>query len=188
VSQLAGNQFGFDRSGFRTFVLAPAARKDILLGKNLSLAPVVFGLCIVMVLVVEFKYPMRLDHFVATLIEMIPMYLVYCIVANALSTFAPTPMASGSLKPAQPKGWMILLHLAFVFLFPVVMAFTLIPLGIEFLLEWMNWTRPFPIYLVFAVMECIGLLYLYDFVLTWQGNILQRREQKILEIVTSKIE
>jgi hypothetical protein len=28
--QMAGNQFGFDRSGFRVFVLVSAARKDIL--------------------------------------------------------------------------------------------------------------------------------------------------------------
>src|SRR5206468_7346 len=37
--QLSGNQFGFDRSGFRTFVLSSASRKDILLGKNLSVMP-----------------------------------------------------------------------------------------------------------------------------------------------------
>ena len=34
VLQLMGNQFGFDRDGFRVFVLSPASRRDILLGKN----------------------------------------------------------------------------------------------------------------------------------------------------------
>ncbi len=33
------NQFGFDRNGFRVYVLCPARRQDILLGKNLSIAP-----------------------------------------------------------------------------------------------------------------------------------------------------
>ena len=188
VSQIAANQFGFDRSGFRVFVLASAARKDILLGKNLSLVPLVFALCGVVLVLIEVIYPMRADHFVATLLQIVPMYLVYCIVANTLSTYAPMPMASGSLKPVQPKGMMILLHFAFIFVLPVAMAFTMLPLGIELLLEWLGWSRPFPIYLVFALMEGVGVVFLYDLALRWQGDILQKREQRILEIVTSKIE
>jgi len=188
MSQLAGNQFGFDRSGFRAFVLGSASRKDILLGKNLSMAPLSLGLCLAMVLLIELVFPMRFDHFIATLLQLIPMYLVYSMVANALSTFAPMPMASGSLKPAQPKGMMILLHIAFVFIFPVAMAFTLIPLGVELLLGWMGWSISFPIYLTFTLLECIGVVYLYDVVLGWQGSVLQSREKKILEVVTSKIE
>ena len=39
VLQLMSNQFGFDRDGFRVFVLCAAPRRDILLGKNLSFAP-----------------------------------------------------------------------------------------------------------------------------------------------------
>ena len=37
--QIVGNQFGFDRSGFRVFVLCPVPRREILLGKNLSVLP-----------------------------------------------------------------------------------------------------------------------------------------------------
>ena len=36
--QLIGNQFGFDRNGFRVYVLCAARRSDILLGKNLAVA------------------------------------------------------------------------------------------------------------------------------------------------------
>ena len=39
MSQIANNQFGFDRAGFRVFVLSAAPRRDILMGKNLALAP-----------------------------------------------------------------------------------------------------------------------------------------------------
>ena len=41
---------------------------------------------------------------------------------NCLSLLAPMPIASGSLKPANPKLIPILLQLAFVFLFPLVLA------------------------------------------------------------------
>ena len=43
VVQLMANQFGFDRDGFRVFVLSAARRRDILLGKNLSFAPIVWA-------------------------------------------------------------------------------------------------------------------------------------------------
>jgi hypothetical protein len=188
VSQLAGNQFGFDRSGFRVFVLASASRKDILLGKNLSLAPLVVGLCFFVTLVLQFIFPMRLDHFVATLAQAISMYFVYCFVANWLSMFAPMPVASGALRPTQTKGMALLMGFAFIFVFPPAMAITLIPLGIELWLDWTGWSSAFPIYLVCALVECAGVVFLYGKALRWQGNILQSREQKILEIVTSKAE
>ena len=41
--QLTGNQFGYDRSGFRAFVLSPIPRREILLGKNLAVAPLIGG-------------------------------------------------------------------------------------------------------------------------------------------------
>src|ERR1017187_2405132 len=45
LAQFFGNQFGFDRDGFRALMLSPADRRLILLGKNLATLPVgaVFG-------------------------------------------------------------------------------------------------------------------------------------------------
>ena len=50
VVQLMANQFGFDRDGFRVFVLSAARRRDILVGKNLSFAPLVMGMAAIMLL------------------------------------------------------------------------------------------------------------------------------------------
>lgn len=185
---LAGNLFGFDRAGFRAFVLSPVSRKDILLGKNLSLVPFATGLMAIAIVLIQFVHPMRADHFIALLLQMIPMYLLYCLVGNFLSIIAPMAMKSGSLAPARPKGMKILVHLAFVPMFPLALVPTLIPLGIEFLLDWANWWTWFPAYLVFTLAELAVAAYVYAQVLDWQGNILQRREQGILEIVTAKSE
>ena len=38
-TQILCNLFGVDRDGFRAFVLSPVRRRDILLGKNLAIAP-----------------------------------------------------------------------------------------------------------------------------------------------------
>ena len=133
---LLGNHFGFDRSGFRVFVLSPAPRKDILLGKNLSNAPFAIGFMFITAVALQIMRPMRVDHFLAVLLQMIPMYLVFCLVGNVLSIIAPMPMAAGSMKPVKPKAIVILIHMAFMLVFPLTMAPTLIPLGIEFLLTW----------------------------------------------------
>jgi len=186
---MVGNQFSFDRSGFRTYVLSPAPRKDILLGKNLAMAPFVIGFMILTAALFQFGYPMRLDHFLAVLIQMLPMYLVFCLVGNTLSIIAPMPTAAGSMKPVKPKAATILIHTAFIFLFPIALSPTLIPLGIEFLLSWtgsgFDWL---PVYLVLAIIEAAVIIWLYPQFLSSQGRWLERREKKILEIVTAKAE
>ena len=185
---MMGNQFSFDRSGFRTFVLSPAPRKDILLGKNLSMAPFIVGFMVIVVLLFQFRFPMRVDHLIGLFAQMIPMYLVFCLIGNMLSIIAPMPTSAGSMKPVKPKATTILIHMLFVFTFPVGLAPTLIPLGIEFLLS-LSQTMPwFPVYMVLAIVECALVLWLYPMALKSQGEFLQRRERRILEIVTARTE
>ena len=125
--QLMGNQFGFDRNGFRVFVLCAAPRRDILLGKNLATAPLVLGLAMLVVAILQIISPLRLEHFLALLPLSVSMYLLFCLAANALSILAPLPVAAGSLKPRNVKGIPLLLHVAFVFVLPMVMAPTCCP-------------------------------------------------------------
>ena len=53
VVQLMANQFGFDRDGFRVFVLCAASRRDILLGKNLAFVPLVFVMAAILLSIIE---------------------------------------------------------------------------------------------------------------------------------------
>jgi len=185
---LLGNLFGFDRSGFRVFVLSSAPRKDILMGKNLANAPMALAFMFITALALQIMRPMRVDHYIAILLQMIPMYLIFCLVGNFLSMIAPMPMAMGSLKPVKPKAIVILIQMAFVFVFPIAMAPTLIPLGIEFLLSWFKVWAWFPAYLLFTIVEVALVVWLYGEVLERQGRMLERRELRILEVVTTKVE
>ena len=184
--QLMGNQFGFDRNGFRVFVLCAAPRRDILLGKNLATAPLVLGLAMLVVAILQIISPLRLEHFLALLPLSVSMYLLFCLAANALSILAPLPVAAGSLKPRNVKGIPLLLHVAFVFVLPMVMAPTMLPLGIEFLAERLGWIAGMPLCLLLSLVECGVVIYLYHLVLDWEGLWLQAREQRILDIVTQK--
>ncbi|HLH32070.1 MAG TPA: hypothetical protein VKY31_12780 [Terriglobia bacterium] len=182
LAQLAGNQFGFDRSGFRVFVLAGAPRSDILMGKNLALLPIALGLGLIGTVALQFAFPMHIDHFIAALLQMASMYLAYCLVLNLLSVLAPSAIAQGTLRPVRLKGLAVLVHLLFFFfILPIALGVTLIPLGFEFLLK-------FPVYLPLSVLEFVAILYLYPRALVLQGQLLQTREQRILEIVAAKAE
>src|SRR5262245_16807078 len=86
--QLIGNQFGFDRNGFRVFVLCSAPRSDILLAKNLALAPLVVVLGAIVIGFIQVLYPMRFDHLLASVAQLISMFLVIAMMGNWLSMFA----------------------------------------------------------------------------------------------------
>lgn len=185
--QLMANQFGFDRDGFRVFVLCAAPRRDILLGKNLAFVPLALGIAAIMVTIVQVVCPMRLEHFLSMVPQFISMFLLFCILMNLLSIYAPMPVAAGSLKPANPKLVPVLMQLAmFTFFFPLTQAPTLLPLGIEAALEWQGWTAGAPICLVLSLAQCVAVVFIYRLSLTWQGSLLEAREHKILETVTSR--
>jgi hypothetical protein len=184
--QVAGNQFGFDRDGFRVYVLSPVPRREVLLGKNLAFAPVALGLGVAALLLVEAFSPLRFDHYLATFPQLLSMYLVFCLLTNCLSILAPIRIAPGLMRPSQGGGLVILLNLAFLLIFPLVQALTLLPLVAEFVLA--PWAEGLPVYLLGSVAECVGIVYLYRLLLTAQGDWLQAREQKILKVVTTKTE
>ena len=186
--QLMGNQFGFDRSGFRVFVLCSAARKDILLGKNLAFGTLALVMGLAAIVIAQVVYPVRLDYFVATFPQLVSMYLLFCVFANLLSILAPMPIAAGSLKPLNPKVIPILLHMAFIFLLPLIFGPVLLPLGVELVARAYGWMPGVPFCLVLSVLECVAIIYGYRFILFWQGKLLQAREQKILEVVASRAE
>ena len=188
LMQLVGNQFGFDRGGFRVFVLCPASRADVLLGKNLAIAPVALGLGGMAAIAVEAVYPMRFDHLLGLLPQFVTMYLLFCLLANLLSILAPMPVAAGSLKPANPKGVVPLLHVLFVFLTPLVVVPVMAPLGLEFALEELGWSHALPLALLVVLLEGVGVVFLYRFGLRWEGRLLQSQEQKILSTVTTREE
>jgi hypothetical protein len=188
LNQVAANQFGFDRGGFRVFVLCPAPRRDVLLGKNLALAPVALGLGLVVAVGMELAYPMRLADFLAVLPQVLSMYLLFCLLANCASILAPVALGQGSLKAVNPSVIPILLQVAMLFVVGPVLAPTLLPLGVALALEEQGWLPALVVGPLLSLAECVAIVYLYRFVLRWQGVWLQAREQQILKVVASKAE
>jgi hypothetical protein len=187
MGQLAGNQFSFDRSGFRNFVLAAAPRREILLGKNLALVPIILGLALVAVILLQVIFPMRLDYFVAVLFQMVTMFLLFCLFSNFVSILNPTATTAGSLKPSvKPSGKTILFGLLTMALFPFALAPSMLPLGLEIGLHWLGWFPGIPIALLFSLGEVLAVGYLYSWTLDRQGELLQSRELRILDVVSAR--
>ena len=188
VLQLLQNQFSFDRNGFRVFILTAAPRREILLGKNISLAPIALGTGAIALAVLQFVYTLRVTHFLASLIQLVSVFIIFCMVGNMTSIFAPMAMSTGSLKPANPRLLAVLIQMLITVLSPIAVIPAFIPLGIELLLDHMGWGSIIPIYLIVSLLALGILLWIYRHVLSWQGQLLQQREQRILDVVTTRIE
>lgn len=183
-----GNQFAFDRGGFRAFVLSCISRRDILLGKNLALSPFAFVFMLMVIGVLQWLRPMRLDHLAAVLFQTIPLYLTFCLAGNMLSIFSPMALKPGSGQAAPHQGVRVLFQLVFMVIVPVLMSLTLIPLGVEGLFAFFSLAKGFPIFLVLSLIQVAGMAWLYRAALRWQGTLLQKEELKILEVVSRKVE
>jgi hypothetical protein len=189
--QLIGNQFGYDRTGFRAFVLSPVPRREILMGKNLSVAPFAVVLGVLIIVVIGILFPMRIDHYPAAVIQFIGAYLLFCLLGNILAILTPMAIAPGSMKASNVKVIPVLMQLCFMMLLPIVFIPALIPIGIEALLanlESTEMAKNWPISLVASLLVLAVVVPIFRKVMTWQGQWLLAREQKILEVVTSKSE
>jgi hypothetical protein len=187
-AQLMGNQFGYDRAGFRAYVLSPVPRRAILLGKNLAVAPLGLGLGLLSFAFAGIIFPMRIDHYPAVLAQILSTYLILCMVSNVLAILTPIPMAPGSLQPAQIKAGPVLAQLLVMLLLPVLVLPVLAPYGLEVLVEQLEGVKGVPVSLPLSlvVLGLVGVL--YRWVIGRQGDWLAAREQRILEVVTSRAE
>jgi hypothetical protein len=187
VVQLAANQFGMDRDGFRVFVLCSAARRDILLGKDLAHAPLVLGMGVLLLAIMQMIFPMRLDHLLAMVPQFVSMFVLFCLLTNLLSIYAPVHVPAGSLRPSNIRLSTVLLQvLAVTIAFPLTQGLVLLPLGTEMLLRYLGWTGGLPVCLALSLVECAAALLFFHVSLHWQGRLLQEREQRILETVTNR--
>lgn len=188
MTQVVGNQFGFDRGGFRAYVLCGAPRRDILLGKNTAAAPFALVLGLFMTLVLQVVHPMRFDHLLGSVPMLLSMWLIFCIMANWLAMFGPMAVASGVLKQPKPRGIAFVWQFGFMFAFPLALTPVLLPLGIEYALDGNGWLWGVPVFLILSVVEAVVLVFVYRWMLTLQGRVLHAREQRILDVVTAKVD
>jgi len=186
--QFFTNQFGFDRDGFRSFVLSPADRRLILLGKNLAILPVGFSLGASLLVLVSVWLHLPLLAVVAGLFQLLTLLLIACVAGNLLSILMPFRIQPGTMKPTKMPALAMFVMILCQFLLPVALA----PVFVAPLLAWL-WQRAdlpafVPVNLICSAALCGVMLLVYWLLLTPLGHLLQRRETKILGVVTVEVE
>jgi hypothetical protein len=188
LAHFFANQFGFDRDGFRALILSPADRRLILIGKNLAALPVAaaFGALLITLTAARLHLPPL--TVLATLFQFSSVLLTAGIAGNLLSILMPYRIQPGSMKPTKMPGLAMLVLMFCQMLFPMAMA----PVFAGPLLElfWRRLDLPnfVPVNLIFSALLCGLMLFAYWQALAPLGRLLQRRETKILGVITVEVE
>ncbi len=186
--QLMFNQFGFDRSGFRSLVLSPVSRKYILYGKNIAFLPVVMIIGGVLMTIITLFLRVSLWFFIAAIFQLIAAYLLLCILGNIVSIVNPYRIASGSMKPTKMSTLNTIILILSNTMFPAAIIPTLIPPASALL---MSKTFSLPagfVDLASSMVLLMVTIFIYRLSLTHIGQLLQKKEKRILEVVTREIE
>ena len=184
INQLVQNQFGLDRDGFRSYVLSPVPRHQILLGKNLATAPLGLGIGLAALIGLQFFLTVDVSHFLGACLQLLSAYLILCLLGNAMSIDAPLRLKEHGLKAANAKLRTILTHLATFFLLPLLVSPLLIPYGVDCLFQWQGWLPGIPVYFLLHGAGLVAVFFFYRRTIRFQGARLQAREQRILEVLT----
>lgn len=188
-STFAANIFGFDRSGFRFWVLSSIPRIEILRGRNWIFGMMVLfiGLCAILVATLFWGYPLqRLVEAIGALLAFVPIYMV---LTNLISILAPFPMASHGFQPKEFSWKGVVLNMGLSLLIPVLMLLCCLPWGIEWVLK----TRfsvaegiPLAMFL-FPLLVCLSY-WVYERLLGLVAELFQSQELSLLKTVTSIVE
>jgi hypothetical protein len=182
------NQFGFDRDGFRALILCPADRKLILLGKNLAGLPPAFisGGLLLAFTSVRLQLPPLL--IAATLFQLVALFLIIVTGGNLISILAPQRIAPGTLRPTKARSEMVILMIVLQLIFLLAMLPVFLPPLLGWLWQNEGWPDFVPVNFILSALLCATTIFAYWRLLAPFGRLLQRRETKILSIVTAEVE
>jgi hypothetical protein len=182
------NQFGFDRDGFRAFVLSPAERWLILFGKNLAALPVAALSSVILVAVVSIFLRLSWLVLVASLLQLGVGVLATAIGGNLLSILVPYRIQPGSLKPTKLPAMAMVLLVVSQLSMPLLMSPAFIPPLAGFLWERAGGPPAALVNLVLSLAMAGVAVLAYGRLLRPIGRLLHRREMKILETVSADVE
>jgi hypothetical protein len=188
LSQLMFNLFGYDRGGFRQLVLLPVPRKQILLGKNLAFLPVAVGIGAIFLVFVKIVMDISFVIIIAAGLQLLAAFLLLSMVGNLISVLVPYRVAPGSLKPTKSSMKTTILIIISRMFFPMIMAPIFFPPAMGLLWSGVGWLPAAPVNLFFSAALLALLALFYRLSLGPLGELLQRREKEILQVVTKEIE
>jgi ABC-2 type transport system permease protein len=186
--QSMANQFGFDREGFRALVLLPTQRKKILLAKNLAFLPITGGLTLIFLCLIGVLMRVPVLDWLAAVCQFVFGFALFCGLGNVMSVYVPYRIGVGSLKPTKMPGKAKLVLVVTHMFLPLFMVPLFIPPVLAFLAtHFGGW--PGGVVNLFGSMVLAGVaILLYWVSLEGMARVMQEREKRILQVVTTEIE
>ena len=120
--------------------------------------------------------------------QLLAAFLLLSMYGNLLAVVAPHRVAAGSLKPTKVSAGRNLLLMLSFFLFPVVSLPILFPALLAMALSSRDGPLAALLTLLFSTIELVVFAASYWLTLPRFGDILQRREKQILQVVTQEVE
>jgi hypothetical protein len=178
------NQFGFDRDGFRSLLLAPVDRRDVLIGKNAACLVLGLGGCTPLLVVATIVLRPQPLVVASALLQMATMLLTAATVGNVLSVLVPYRMAAGSLKATGLPPSAFLAVLGCQLFFPMLFVPAFVP-SVAFLV-WnrAGWSLPGVVEGLLSLVVAMATAWLYLSTLRPAARMLQRRETIVLARIT----
>ncbi|HVQ40853.1 MAG TPA: hypothetical protein VMS54_01540 [Vicinamibacterales bacterium] len=182
------NQFGFDRDGFRAFVLSPVERRLILIGKNLAALPAAATSATLLLVILAIWLRLSPLVFLATLCQLVIGLCLWAIGGNLLSILVPYRIQPGSMRPTKmPALAMVMLVLSQMAM-PLAMSPVFFPPLIGWLAERAGGPPAAVVNLVLSMGLALVMIAVYKASLAPLGRLLRAREIKILETVSVDVE
>ncbi len=188
ATQLLFNQFGFDRDGFRSYLLAPVSRTHLLMGKTLAAFPLIVGTgCLILLagLLLRILAPAA---FLSAVLTLLAGYLLFSVLGNWLSIVAPYKVLAGAFKPTKVPPRVTFLLFMGMLVSPVAGAVLFLPTLLELAGRWLDWPAGWPLNLGGSCLLVAVATGLYVLTLPPLARLLERRETEILAEVTRDIE
>jgi ABC-2 type transport system permease protein len=182
------NQFGFDRDGFRAFVLSPVERRLILIGKNLAALPAAAISATLLLVVLTIWLRLSPLVFLATICQLVIGLCLWAIGGNLLSILVPYRIQPGSMRPTKmPALAMVMLVLSQMAM-PLAMSPAFFPPLIGWLSERAGGPPAAVVNLALSLVLALVMIAIYKASLAPLGRLLRAREIKILETVSVDVE
>ena len=178
--------FGYDRDGFRAFVLSPLKRADVLVGKNLAIGIPTLTSGIVLLVIAQIFKPDHALAFIASLLQMLSCFVLMCVIGNVLSVWFPVGLKRGNMQPANAP----MIHKILLYAGVLISPFVVIQPATTFIFVEMLASGEFGkiggwLYLLLTSIQLIVTWLIYRWSLTPLSEGLWQREPEILETVSN---
>jgi hypothetical protein len=178
LTGLACNQFGFEEGGMRTLILAPMARRKILIAKNISVTVVALAFSSPLLLLNQLIFrDLKLNAFLFVVLSFVSFAAMISLIGNWFSIYFPKRMKFGKRLSVSGVAGLLLIPIAITMALLPLLATLAGYLAQSLLVE----------YVTLAVFAGI-VLALYVVMIDVQGRSLERREVEILEAVCEPVD